>query len=153
MAALLVVSHSQTGATERLVEAFLAGARHPDIDDVDVSVVDALDGSVADVEHCDLVVLATPENFGYMSGALKVFLDRTYHPLLEAGVRRPYQLLVRAGNDGQGAVAAVERIISGLDWTAVRPPLVASGPLTDAHLTDAETLGMEVAASLSLGLV
>jgi len=150
---LLVVSHTQTGATTKLVDALVAGAGDPAIDGVDVDRVEALDATVDDVISSDLVVLATPENFGYMSGALKVFLDRVYHPLLDQGVRRPYQLVVKAGNDGSGAVRAVERIVSGLDWPVARPPVVVAGEVTDEHLAAITELGMELAASLEMGLL
>ncbi|MGI9601383.1 MAG: flavodoxin family protein [Acidimicrobiales bacterium] len=150
---MLVVSHTQTGGTRALVDALVAGARHDDIDDVTVVEVDALEATVDHVTGSDLVVLATPENFGYMSGALKVFLDRVYYPLLEQQVRRPYQLLVKAGNDGSGAVSAVERIISGLGWPVARPPLLVVGKVGAEHLEAATELGLELGASLDMGLL
>lgn len=150
---MLVVSHSQTGGTDELVDALVAGASDPAIDGVTVHQVDALDATVDDVVTSDLVVLATPENFGYMSGALKVFLDRVYHPLLDRQVRRPYQLLVKAGNDGSGAVRAVERIVSGLTWPIARPPLLVVGDITVDDRAAATERGMELGASLEMGLL
>ena len=150
---ILVVSHSQTGATDALVDALVAGAHDDAIDDVNVVEVDALQATADDVEAAALVVLATPENFGYMSGALKVFLDRAYHPLLEHEIRRPYQLIVKAGNDGTGAVAAVERIVAGLKWPAARPPLVIVGDVTTDDLAALTERGMELAASVEMGLL
>ena len=149
---LLIVSHSRSGSTRSLVDALAAGAAHPEISGVEVVRVDALAATADDVRRADVVVLATPENFGYMSGAMKVFLETVYHPLLDDGVRRPYALIVKAGNDGSGAVESVERIIAGLDWSAARPPLVVRGELTDDDLEAARTLGMELAGSLELGL-
>lgn len=153
MATILVVSHSQTGGTGDLVESLVAGASDTAIAGVSLHLVDALEATVEDVRASDLVVLATPENFGYMSGALKVFFDRVYHPLLDQRVRRPYQLVVKAGNDGSGAVRAVERIIAGLDWPVARPPVVVVGDITADDRAALTERGMELAASLEMGLL
>jgi len=150
---MLLVSHSRSGSTRAIVDALAAGAADDAIDGVVVRDLDALEATVEDVCAADLVVLATPENFGYMSGALKYFLDAVYHPLLDGGVRRPYQLVVKAGNDGSGAVRAVERIVRGLSWPAARPPLIVVGDVTDADREIAAELGMALAASLEMGLL
>jgi multimeric flavodoxin WrbA len=149
---LLVVSHSQTGGTRSLVVAFVEGARDELIEGVDVIERDALDASPDDVLAADAIVLATPENFGYMSGALKYFFDRIYEPCREHTRGRPYVLIVKARDDGQGALRSVERIITGLAWRASRPPLIVLGPVRDEDLAAATELGMTIAAELSLEL-
>lgn len=151
-ARLLVVTHSQTGGTAAMTDALLAGARSDEFDAVEVVWRDALDADVDDVLDSSAIVLGTPENFGYMSGALKHFFDRVYHPCLEHTRGRPYALFVKASNDGSGAVTSVERIVAGLAWRAVQPPLVVVGRLEDAHLEAAHELGLTMAASLDLGL-
>ena len=94
-------------------------------------------------------LLATPENFGYMSGALKDFFDRTYYPCLEHTRGRPYGLMVKAGGDGSGAVAAVVPLATGLEWRSVLEPLVISGDVTAEHLVAARELGGSLAAGLA----
>src|SRR5512132_1244162 len=64
----------------------------------------------------DGYLLGTPANLGYMSGALKHFLDQIYYPCLEATMRRPYGLYVHGDSDTAGAVRAVEAITRGLGW-------------------------------------
>lgn len=149
---LLIVSHSQTGGTASLVEALVAGARDDQIEGVEVVERDALDASADEVMGSGALVLATPENFGYMSGAMKYFFDRVYYPCLEHTRGRPYVLVVKARDDGQGALRSVERIVTGLAWRAVQPPLLVIGPVTDADRDAARELGMTMAASLSLDL-
>ena len=100
----------------------------------------------------DGYLLGTPENFGYMSGALKHFFDTVYYDCLDHTRGRPYGLFVRAGNDGTGAVRAVEPLVTGLGWKAVAPPVVATGELTDDHLDACRELGMTLAAGLELGI-
>src|SRR3954454_671188 len=78
MARLLVVHHSPTRSMRRLTEAALDGANDDEIEGVDVAVRSALEATADDVLDADGYVLATPANFGYMSGALKHFFDSTF---------------------------------------------------------------------------
>ena len=77
---LLIVYHTQSGTTSRMAEAVIRGARDPAIDGVEVRVRSALDADADDLLWADGFILGTPENFGYMSGAMKYFLDRAYYP-------------------------------------------------------------------------
>ena len=147
-----MVSHSQTGGTAALVAALVAGARDDQIDGVDVIERDALVATADEVMASDALVLATPENFGYMSGALKHFFDRIYYPCLEQTRGRPYALVIKARDDGQGALRAITPIVAGLAWREVQPPLVVIGPVGDEHTAAATELGQTMAASLSLDL-
>ncbi|WP_405238265.1 flavodoxin family protein [Lentisalinibacter orientalis] len=149
---LLIVYHSQSGTTERMAEAVIRGARHEEIDGVTVRVLGALEADADDVLWSDALILGTPENFGYMSGGLKVFLDRVYYPCLEKVEGKPYALFVRAGNDGTGAVTSVQRIVAGLALKEVQPPLVIAGEFDEARLDECEELGMTVAAGLEAGV-
>ena len=151
---LLVVWHSASGGTRDLVEAAVEGATDPLIAEalgsaVDVRVMGAFEAGVEDVMAADGYLLATPENFGYMSGALKDFFDRTYYPCLEHTRGRPYGLLVKAGGDGLGAVGAVVPLAAGLEWHAVLEPLVVRGDVTADHLAAARELGGSLAAGLA----
>lgn len=147
---LLVVSHSQTGSTAALVGAFVTGARDELIEGIEVVERDALTAGPADVLGADGIVLATPENFGYMSGALKYFFDHIYEPCREHSRGKPYALIVKARDDGQGALRSIEPIVTGLGWRAIRPPLLVIGPVDDADLGAATELGMTVAAQIAL---
>lgn len=84
---LLVVHQSRTGGTLALVDAAVTAASDPALielgDPVDVVVRPALEAGVDDVVGADAYLLATPENFGAMSGALKHFLETIYHPCLD----------------------------------------------------------------------
>lgn len=149
---LLVVYHSQTGHTGAMLDAVLRGARDPAIDGVECVVRTALEASADDVLSADGIVLGTPENFGYMAGALKMFFERIYYPCLEHTQGRPYALFIRAGNDGQGALSSVERIVTGLRWKCVIPPVIIRGEFDPARLADCETLGQTMAAGLEAGV-
>ena len=94
------------------------------------------------------IILGTPENLGYMSGALKDFFDRCYYPLLEKTEGLPYALFIRAGSDGTGTRRAVESIATGLRWRKAREPLICRGPWREEFVDEARELGALMAASL-----
>jgi multimeric flavodoxin WrbA len=149
---LLVVYHSRSGGAQAMCDAVVAGARDGAIEDVDVVVLRAVVADVDDVLAAQAVILGTPENFGAISGMFKDFLERIYHPCLERTRGFPYALFVKAGQDGQGTVLGVQRILTGLAWRAVADPVLAVGALTDEHLGACTELGATVAAGLSLDL-
>lgn len=131
-----------------MLEAVLAGARDDAIAGVDVVVRPALAAGAADVLSADAVLLGTPANIGYMSGALKHFFDQIYYPVLDATVGRPYALYVHGGSDTTGAVRGVETIATGLRWRRLREPLTVIGEV-DAEAREAcWELGATTAASL-----
>jgi NAD(P)H-dependent FMN reductase len=86
---LLVVHHTSSPALQAMLEAVVAGAHDPELDDVDVAVIPALAATVPDVLAADGFVLGTPANIGYMSGALKHFFDQIYYPCLQAKTSAP----------------------------------------------------------------
>lgn len=149
---LLVVAHAPSANTQALVDAVLRGARHPDLSAVTVRHVPPLQATPEDVLAADAIILGTSENLGYMSGALKDFFDRVYYRVLEEKQGLPCALYIRAGHDGTGTRRAVQSIVTGLRWSWVQEPLVLRGDWQDDFLTQAEELGMAVAAGLDAGI-
>jgi multimeric flavodoxin WrbA len=147
---LLVVHHSRTGSTAGLRDEALAGAAEVD---VEVRSLGAFDAGVDDVVWAEAVLLCTPANFGYMSGALKDFFERIYHACLDRTVGLPYSLLVKGDTDVDGAVASVERIVAGLRWRLLLPPVTVVGEVKPPDLAAARELGSTVAAYLEAGIV
>ena len=120
---LLIVYHSQSGHTEQMAQAVYQGALQME-QETETRFLKAFDAGRDDLLWCDGVILGTPENFGYMSGALKDFFDRTYYQVIEKVDGRPYGLFIRAGNDGSGARHHIERIVTGLAWKKVHEPVI-----------------------------
>ena len=149
---LLLVHHSQTGTTATMAQAVMDGARDAAIEGVELRVASALVADVEDLRWADAVILGTPENFAYMSGALKYFFDRIYYPCLEETQGLPYALFIKAGNDGSGALSSVRRIVTGLRWREVQPPLIVQGEVNAQALAACRELGMTLAAGLEAGL-
>jgi multimeric flavodoxin WrbA len=149
---LLIVFHSRTGGTAAMADAVVAGANDDAIEGVEVLVRDAFDTTIDDVRECDAIVLGTPENFGYMAGAIKDLFERVYYPLLDQTPGKPYALFVKASTDGEGAVGSVARIVAGLRWKLVFPPVVVVGELGAGHLEQCRELGATMAAGLEAGM-
>ena len=149
---LLIVYHSQSGTTTKMADAVIRGARSPDIANVDVRVCTALEATAGDLLWCDGFILGSPENFGYMSGAMKYFLDRSFYECVDRIDGRPYALFVRAGNDGTGAIASLRRILKGLAVREVQEPVLIAGTFDAERLVECEELGMALAAGLEAGV-
>ena len=150
---LLLVANVPSPNTRALARAFLDGAGDEDVDGVETVHREPLEAGPDDVLGCTAIVLGTTENFGYMSGALKDFLERIYHPCLERTQGLPWALYVRAGNDGAGAVTSVSRIVTGLRWKAVREPLVLAGAWREGFAGETRELGLLMGASLDAGVI
>ncbi|MES0872966.1 flavodoxin family protein [Sinimarinibacterium thermocellulolyticum] len=148
---LLLVWHSQSGHTRRLADAAAEGAR-AFADEVELRMRHAFDATLDDLLWAQGLLLGTPENFGYMSGAMKDFMDRTYYPAQNKTVGLPYAVFISCDNDGSGAVRAIERIATGYGWKAVAEPLISRGGLAPGALDQARELGQTMAAGLALGL-
>lgn len=147
---LLIIFHTQSGNTERLARAVLAGAKEETA--CETRCLCARDATLQDLLWCDAIIFGTPENFGYMSGALKDFFDRTYYPAEPYALNRPYAIFISAGNDGTGAVREINRIAKGYPLVPVAEPLICVGELNPSHLNAAHDLGLTIAAGLVFGI-
>ena len=135
-----------------MAEAVVAGATSDAVDGVDVRVKTALLADADDLLWADAFILGTPENFGYMSGAMKYFLDRVYYTCEGKVGGRAFALFVRAGNDGSGAISSMRRILTGLAVKEVQEPVLITGEFDESRLCECEELGQALAAGLEAGI-
>jgi multimeric flavodoxin WrbA len=149
---LLIVYHSKGGKNLEMANAVHSGATHADIDDVEVRFLRAYDALDKDLLWADGMIFGTPENFGYMSGALKDFFDRTFYEVEGEVDARPYCVFIGAGNDGQGALSSITRICKGYNFKEIQEPLIIVGELTKEGKARCEELGMAMAAGLEAGI-
>ena len=148
MSTVLVVHHAPSPRLRRILEAIETGLAHPELEGIDVESVPALATTDDHVLRADGLVLLTPANFGYMSGALKHFFDRTYYTCEGAVSGRPYALCVHGDNDTSGAVSSVERIATGWVLTAVAPATELTGEPGRDQLETVSEIAATVAAHL-----
>ncbi len=145
---LLIVYHTQTGNTGKLAAAVRAGASSELVDDVVVRYLLVREAAADDLLWADGLLLGTPENFGYMSGAMKDFFDRTFYAVEGRILSLPYAVFISAGNDGTGALSAIRRIANGYPFKEVQEPVIAKAEISDEHLAAAHDLGLALAAGL-----
>jgi multimeric flavodoxin WrbA len=150
MKKILVLYHSQTGNTEKMAFAVAEGARL--IDDTEVLIKRAGDATVEDLLAADGLAVGTPENFGYMSGMIKDFFDRTFYPVHDKVFRKPYVVFISAGNDGEGALRSVERIALGYTFKKVYEPVIAVGVVSADILEQCRNLGGVLAGGCLMGI-
>jgi NAD(P)H-dependent FMN reductase len=146
---LLVVHHTPSPNLQAVLEAVREGAAL--VEEVELTLRPALSAGAADVLAADGVLLGTPANIGYMSGALKHFFDTVYYPCLEATAGLPYGVYVHGGDDTAGALAGIQRITGALRWKQVAAPLSLTGPPGPAELEAARELAATVAINLQEG--
>jgi multimeric flavodoxin WrbA len=147
---LLIVFHSQSGNTERLVQAVTRGATR--VTEIELVVRRALEATLEDLLACDGVIFGTAEYNGYMSGALKDFFDRTYDAARGHVTRTPYAVVISAGNDGTFANQYIERIARGYELSRIAEPIIVVGPVTPEAEARCEELGELFASGLELGI-
>jgi multimeric flavodoxin WrbA len=151
MKTLLIVFHTGGVKTAKMAEAVERGAKSED--GVRVVMKRCADAGPEDVLGADGLILGTPENFGYMSGMMKDFLERVFYACEGKVEGRPWALFVGAGQDGSGAVSSVERIVMGLRLKKISEPVVVVKELKPEQLAALEELGQAMAAGLAAGIL
>ncbi len=147
---LLIVYHSQSGATAQLAAAVKRGAARET--DIEIVCQRAWDCSVQPLVDCDGFLLGLAENSGFAAGSAKDFLDRIYYPAQALAPHKPYGLFISAGNDGRGAVSQLDRIFIGVPMKAVVEPIICRGEPDARALQRCEDLGHTLAAGLVFGI-
>jgi NAD(P)H-dependent FMN reductase len=150
MPQLLIVWHSHGWRSRCLAEAAAEGAGTAG--EGIVVLRHAAAAGLEDLLAADACLWVTPECFGSLSGLLKDFFERVYHPAREQVAGRAYAQIVCAGEDGRGAVMQIQRICRGLALKEVQPPLIVPSREVEARLGEARELGATLAQGLLLGL-
>ena len=146
MPRLLVVHHTPSPAMQALLEAVREGAALAE--GVELEVRPALSAGAADLLAADGVVLGTPANIGYMSGALKHFFDTVYYPCLDATVGLPFGVYVHGNDDTAGALTGIQKITGGMRWKQVAAPVSIVGAPGPDDLEACRELAATVAVQL-----
>jgi len=144
MTTILIIYHTQGGNTEKMATAVAEGVNS--IENCSADFKDAFHADVQDLMHCDGLIIGSPEYFGYMSGIIKDFFDRTYDSARQKVFRKPYTVFINAGNDGSGALRSIERICLGYQFKKVYEAIVAKGEITRQVLDECKKMGQTLAA-------
>jgi multimeric flavodoxin WrbA len=159
---LLIVFHSKTGGTHQMAQAAARGAASEP--DVAVNLIHAAKTGPQELIDSGGYIFATPENLAMMSGMMKDFFDRTYYPVLDRIVGRPFATLICAGSDGENAARQIQRIATGWRLKPIAEPIIvcthaetpeailAPKQIGEFDLQRCEELGATLAAGLALGI-
>ena len=150
MKKLSIVYHTQSKSTETLANYIYEGCLKEN--SVETHLLLAVEADASTLLSSNGVIFGTPENFGYMSGALKDFFDRTFYQVEEKNINIPYCTFVSAGNDGTGAVTSIERIVKGYPLIKVAEPLIIFGKQVNSNKKKCVDFGHGMAAGLALGI-
>lgn len=150
---LLIIAHSPSDNTERMLQAVIKGANHSDLTNVETTYLAPLNTQVSDIKSAQAIIIGTTENLGYMAGLIKDVFDRCYNDCLSHTQGLPFTFYIRAGHDGTGTRRAIESITTGLRWKLVQEPLICKGEFDEDFLMNCENLGLAMAASLDAGII
>ena len=128
--------------------------------EVHINLIHAAEAGPDELLQANGYIFATPENLAMMAGMMKDFFDRTYYPVLDRIVGRPYATLICAGSDGENAARQIQRIVTGWRLKAIAEPvIVCTYAQTPAEILAPKEIGAydlqrceEVGATLAAGL-
>jgi multimeric flavodoxin WrbA len=152
MAKILITYHSQAGNTEKLARSVAQGVS--ETGGVQSVLKRAAHTDAQDIRDCAALVICSPEYFGYMAGSVKDLFDRTYEELKDdaQSLRKPYAVVISAGNDGNGALTHIERICKGYRFRKVQNPIICKGRVTEGNLAKCHEMGMTIAEGVKTGI-
>lgn len=151
MPAVLLVAHTPTESLDAVADAVADGVGHPDLEGaVELVRRQALEATAEDVLAADAVVLVTPVNLGYISGALKHFFDSSFRDLEDRTGGLPFLAVIKGTTDATGAIRAIDAITTGLGWRPVHPHVVVEGDVDEPFLERVRDASGALAASLLL---
>ena len=149
---LLIISNSRSGSTNKLCAEALVDIKNSNDLNIVTYSKDSLTANAQDVINIDAIILGSSENFGYMSGAMKVFLENIYYEVIERKRGLPFGIIIKAGTSGIGAYNGIKKITDAMGWKEALEPLIVVGKITEIHLKEARLFGQTLAAGLDLGI-
>lgn len=153
MARVIVVHHTPSPTLQLFLEALTDGVDSASSElgsEIEVRTRPALSAGAFDVLQADALVIGTPANIGYMSGALKHFFDTVYYPCLTDTADLPVAGYIHGNDSVEGAVASITRITRALRWRPIQPWLELTGSPDKADIEACRDLG-QLAAAAALG--
>ena len=148
---ILFIHHSPSPNTIKLSKHLEAKIKQLN-PNIILIVSNSIETNIDSFRSIDGVIIGTTENFGYMSGLTKDFFDRTYEDLQNKMEGLPVFYYVRAGLDGNGCQIGIDKILTGLKWRQVVPPLILKGEWHDNFIKKLEEKSLTFVNGIEIGI-
>ena len=148
---VLLIHHSPSENTINLSK-HVENKIDTSIPNVNFKMLNMIEANPSNFKDIDGLIIGTTENFGYMSGLTKDFFDRCYDELKDKTEGLPIIYYVRAGLDGEGCKVALNKILIGLRWRQVLPPLILKGSWQKDYLKQLEKFVLTFTSGIELGI-
>ena len=148
---ILFIHHSPSENTKKLSK--LVQKKITNVTpNVNLTILNLIEANTSSFREMDGLIIGTTENFGYMSGLTKDFFDRCYNDLKDKTEGLPIIYYIRAGLDGEGCKVALNKILTGLRWRQVLPPLILKGSWQEGYMKHLEKFALTFASGIELGI-
>ena len=148
---ILFIHHSPSENTKKLSK--LVQKKITNVTpNVNLTILNLIEANTSSFREIDGLIIGTTENFGYMSGLTKDFFDRCYNDLKDKTEGLPIIYYIRAGLDGEGCKVALNKILTGLRWRQVLPPLILQGSWQEGYMIQLEKFALTFASGIELGI-
>ena len=148
---ILFIHHSPSDNTIKLSNHLQSKIRKLN-PNTNLIVSKAIETNIDSFNSIDGVIIGTTENFGYMSGLTKDFFDRTYEGLQNKMAGLPIFYYIRAGLDGNGCKIGIDKILTGLKWRQVLPPLILKGKWNNDFILRLEEKSLTFVNGIEMGI-
>ena len=148
---ILFIHHSPSENTKKLSKLVENKIKNT-TPNVSLKILNLIEANTSSLKEIDGLIIGTIENFGYMSGLTKDFFDRCYNDLKGKTEGLPVIYYIRAGLDGDGCKVALNKILIGLRWRQVLPPLILKGSWQEDYLKQLEKFVLTFASGIELGI-
>lgn len=143
MGRVLIVYHSLTGNTEEMAKAVAEGAKS--VAETKVVLKKAADADADDLLTCDAAIFGTSTNFGYISGGLKDFFDRTLMQCQEKTTDKPYCAFTSSGMGKRRALEVIDGLTIAYKMKKIDDGVMAQGKATPENMEALRQLGKKMA--------
>jgi multimeric flavodoxin WrbA len=148
MGKVLIIYHSLTGNTEEMAQAVAEGASS--VSGAEVILKKAADADANDLLNADVAAFGSSTNFGYISGGLKDFFDRSLTACQEKAAEKPYYTFTSSGMGKRKALDVLDGICGmGFKMKKAEEGIMAHGKATPEIIKELREMGTRMAQSVA----
>lgn len=152
MKKILITYHSQTGNNQHLAELSFYYAQAVE-SEVEISLRHVSNVEIDDFLVFDAFIFVGPENFAALSGLMKDLFDRTYLAVHDKTGGKSYAVIIGCDNDGRGALAQLQKILTGYRMSEAIPAVIVRGELSQADENNIKEQAEYLVLALESGII